>query len=507
MLSFVVGAVILIAACTSGDGALDAGPTSLDRAPATTLRSATPTSPTTSATTVAESSTTTDTEAAAPPDGLDSVGDSLYPGIGNGGYDVSRYSISIDAVDPDAFSISTSVELTPTIELTSFNLDLVGMDVATVTIDGATAEFFRDERELTIEPTEQLPVGEAVTVVVVANGVPQPTPDPASLGSVSGWINEPWGSYVASEPTGAATWFASNDHPTDKATFDIFITVPAEDIAAGPGLLVEQTDNGDGTTTYHWSSEDPMATYLASVVIGDFVIEEEALASGVVLRDVYPTDQADELRAALAGKHEAMLDLFVAIFGPYPFDSYGVVGVPEPLGYALENQTLSLFSADTLATDEVFVDLVLAHELAHQWFGNHVSPGDWDDIWLNEGFATWAHIYWLEDELASEQFFESTYEDAQARRYGPIKGLAPSELFAPRVYDRGALTLESIRRTIGDDAFFELLRTWLDRYGSSTATTDDFLDLLDELHGADVRALAEAWIFDDDLPELPERQG
>ncbi len=509
--ALIAAAVLIAAACAPTGGDDEATVPTFDRSSETTIRSDAPSEPPTTDTTLVEDEARADEtdQAGAAIDGAvdgmagaDSVGDALFPGVGNGGYDATFYRITIDAADPD-LTVETAIDLVPAIDLSQFNLDLVGMDVAAIDVDDVPATFSRDGRELIVTPPEPLAADEPVTVTVTTTGQPEPIADPGAFGS-SGWITESWGSYVASEPIGAANWFPSNDHPTDKALFTIDVTVETGLAAAGPGLLESETDNGDGTTTFRWVSSDPMATYLASVVVGDFVIDQEVLPSGVVLRDVFPTDRADELRTVLDGKHEAMLDVFTEIFGPYPFESYGVVGVPESLGYALENQTLSLFSADDLATDELFIDLVLAHELAHHWFGNLVSPAEWDDIWLNEGFATWADLYWV-DPFLEFDVFDTVYEDVAEQNLPPIKGLDPTSLFDLNVYDRGGLTLEAIRRTIGDDEFFGLLQAWIERHANGAATTDDFLTLVDERHGADVRALAESWIFDPDVPVLPPR--
>lgn len=500
-----IATAVLIAAACAPTGDDEATTTTIDRSSETTLRSPAPDAPTTTVATEAAEQAGEEASGSSPDAGevgSDSAGDALFPGVGNGGYDAVSYEIRIDAADPD-LTVVTEIELVPEVDLRQFNLDLVGMDVLEVDVDDQSATFAREGRELIVTPTDPLAADDPVTITVTTTGQPEPIADPGAFGS-SGWVTESWGSYVASEPVGAATWFPSNDHPTDKALFSIDVTVETGLTAAGPGLLESETDNGDGTTTFRWVSADPMATYLASVVVGDFVIDQEVLPSGVVLRDVFPTERAEELRTVLDGKHEAMLDVFTEIFGPYPFESYGVVGVPSSLGYALENQTLSLFSADDLATDELFIDLVLAHELAHHWFGNLISPAEWDDIWLNEGFATWADLYWV-DPFLDFDVFDTVYDDVAAQNLPPIKGLTPSSLFDLNVYDRGGLTLEAIRRTIGDEDFFALLQAWIERHGGGAATTDDFLTLVEERHGSDVRAVAESWIFDPDVPVLPPR--
>lgn len=440
-------------------------------------------------------------ETAGPPiiDGVGSegIGDSLFPSMGNGGYNVTDYDLVIDATTDEIVALAT-IELVALGDLRQFTLDLSGLTIDGLTVDGVDAEVSRIGTEVIVTPIEPIAESTSAVVVVAYRGVPEPLSDAAALGA-SGWITEPWGSYVASEPAGAMTWFPSNNHPLDKATFTITVTVPADEIAAGPGVLTSDTTDGD-LRTFVWEMSDPMTTYLASVVTGDFVIADVGRIEGVEMRHVVPTDRADLILGNLEGVYEEMLPLFSERFGPYPFDSYGVVAVPETLGYALENQTLSLFEADFLASDLFFSELVQAHELAHQWFGNTVSPTDWSDIWLNEGFATWVDTDWV-GRINGRNLFDDVA--ASAPNFEPLTGIEPDELFSATVYQRGGLTLEALRRTVGDDAFFGFLRTWIERHRDQTASTDDFLALVNEQFGADAEVLMRSWIFDETMPELP----
>ncbi len=451
-----------------------------------------------------ETSETTGPDDLSAEPGSESLDDPLFPGLGNGGYDVLHYQLELDTTGPELVGVAT-IEALATQNLSSLNLDLVAMTVDEVRIDGAPVEVARDGRELTLTPENPIAENAVVSIVVEYHGTPQPVPD-ASLPTDLGWLDEPWGSYVASEPLGGATWFPGNDHPQDKATFEITITVDAGEVAAGPGLLIEQTE-GPGTTTFTWLMDDPMATYLASVVVGDFTITTSEVQSvnretPIILRDVLPTERSDEILAVIEGRHAAMLTEFEMLFGPYPYDSYGVVGVPENLAYALENQTLSLFGVDSLASDSLFIEQIQAHELAHQWFGNHVSPATWDDIWLNEGFASWADLYWTGIVTGQDQFQRTAGTFANSG-LGPLKDLRPDELFGTNVYIRGALTLEALRRTEGDEAFFELMRTWLATHGGGSASTDDFLEVVSMVMSADAVALTTSWIEDEQMPRLP----
>jgi aminopeptidase N len=434
--------------------------------------------------------------------GSNGAGDPLFPLLGNGGYDVVDYDLALDITGGSVRGAAT-IELIPDEQLSVFNLDLLGMEVSHIAIDGRTASFQRDGRELIITPSKPLTADVATFVTITYAGTPSPLTDPAGPFPL-GWHTKAWGTFVASEPLGAATWFPANDHPTDKATFLIAITVDEGDVAAGPGVLIDEITEA-GRTTWTWEMTDPMATYLASVVTGPFTIERAPDIAGIGIRHVLATGlhgntNLAEIRSQLGTTDEMMVE-FSRLFGDYPFDAYGVVVVPEDLGFALENQTLSIFGHDLFDPDlpSGVTQQVLAHELAHQWFGNNVSPAEWDDIWLNEGFATWAELYWAE-KVGSASF--DSYRDGH---FPPLKGLDAADLFDSNVYFRGGLTLEALRRSIGDDQFLLVLRTWGDRFGGATGSTDEFIALVDELAGSDAANLVTSWVFDQEMPTLGSR--
>jgi aminopeptidase N len=180
---------------------------------------------------------------------------------------------------------------------------------------------------------------------------------------------------------------------------------------------------------------------------------------------------------------------------------YGALVLDGELGYAMENQTLSLYPRSILDGSD-FSRVTVVHELAHHWFGNWVSPATWDETWLNEGFASYAEQLWLERTTPGYDI-DGVMAAMARRRYGPIDDPGPGNMFSNAVYDRGALTLHALRRTIGDAAFFELLPAWSDRFGGEAASTDDLADLASEIAGEDLRPFFEAWLSDPVMPPLP----
>jgi aminopeptidase N len=459
----------------------------------------------------------------APAPGAADAGDSLYPGLGSGGFDVLDYALDL-TIDPNARTLDgrATIEATATQSLSAFNLDLVGLEVRRVLVNGLPAEFVRAGRELTITPISAIPAGAPFSVEITYGGSPEPVQD-ASLGAQIGFNFTHTGAYVASEPDGAATWYPVADHPSDKATYTFRLTAPEGLTTVANGVLADM-QAADGWTTFVWRMNQPMASYLAMTSVGEYTIVEADPAGDVPLRNVFPTEYVDGGIEVFAEQDE-MLSFFAETFGAYPFDAYGALVIPQGLGFALETQTLSLFGLPALLgglRDGNRSEEVIAHELAHSWFGNALSPADWGEIWLNEGFATYASWLWFEhtrgpqvmdrivrsyyDQFSGQALVDGGMTPAEARavvrRFGAPGNPPADDLFNGSVYIRGALVLHALRLALGDDVFFDVLQAYYAQYLHQSVTTADFIAVAEAVSGKDLAAFFDAWLHDPFLPPI-----
>jgi len=424
------------------------------------------------------------------------TGDPTFPVLGTDAIDVTHYDLRL-AWQPGPARLvgEAALALTTREPLRALSLDFgpqLAVTRATVAIAGEPASAVRVEHaaaKLVLPLGEAVPVGTELVATIAYEGKPRPITSSAPI--PIGWLVEEGGVVATlSEPDAAHEWFPANDHPTDKATFTTALTVPRGQVAAGNGVQEgAPVANADGTVTYRYRMDAPMAPYLALVAIDDFSVQEQGVASGVPLRNFLPAGQARAYVSSI-GRQPEMLALLVEKLGPYPFDEYGAVVVPGP-NVALETQGRSVFQGQSALSAATVM-----HELAHQWLGNSVSVTRWhEDIWWVEGFARFAEWLWAERSGGARTYASrATTEYAQLReRRLPLTMPAADELFDPSVYGGGALVFYQLRRALGDEVFFAALRTFCARHRHGNATTDDLFAAFAEAAGRDVRPLVAGW--------------
>jgi aminopeptidase N len=419
------------------------------------------------------------------------LGDPFFPRAGNGGYDVAHYALDLRYKPKGGRLRATArIRATATQGLKRFDLDFRRLHISSLRLNGEAQDFSREGQELVIRPRPRLRDGERFRVRIRYWGRPRPVIDPD--GSKEGWVRTSDGAFVAGEPQGSPAWFPCNDHPTDKATYDFRVTVPRGTTAVANGTLEDRIKHRH-RTTFVWSEDSPMATYLATVTSGKFQVTRSN-ANGISSYVAVDPAEASGVAPVLT-KIPYILDLFESSFGDYPFETTGAIVDHAPsVGYPLETQTRPLFDR---APDEV----TLAHEFAHQWFGDSVSLKRWRQIWLNEGFATWSEWYWQAHE--GGQSLEDRFDDLYATPasdtsfWNPPPGHPgdPAKLFDGTIYDRGGMTLEALREKVGDGTFFQILRDWVSQHEYGKAGTNNFIRLAEADSGIDLDHFFKVWLF------------
>ncbi|MBB4958150.1 M1 family metallopeptidase [Micromonospora polyrhachis] len=430
----------------------------------------------------------------------DGIGDPYFPSYGNGGYDVASYALKV-RYDPasDVLTGVATIAATATEALSRFNLDLAGLTVESVEVDGAKAGNERRDNELVVIPGQPIAKDQRFTVKVDYGGKPRPITNPA-LGS-NGFSDTPDGAIALGQPESASTWFPVNDHPSDKATYEIEATVPAGLSALSNGIPLG-VDTADGWSTWRWAERVPMASYLTTLVIGDYRVVTGTHGGKPMVTAVassLPKGGAAEQAMARTGE---VADFLVSQFGPYPFQAYGGIVVDDDrIRYALETQSRPVYGSVFFRGGPELG--VVAHELAHQWFGDSVSLRRWSDMWLNEGFASYAE--WLWEEHAGgrsvQQNFTTEYANTDWAR--PALDPGPTELFGRAVYKRGALVVHALRLTVGDEAFFRILKTWTAEKRDGIVTTDDFFTVAERVAGKPLRPVLGTWLSGTSAPPVP----
>lgn len=449
--------------------------------------------------------------AAGPPAAPLGVGDRLFPDLGNPGYDVASYDLSFaySGTNSKPLKAVTTIDARTTALLDRVNLDFAHGKVGSVEVNGEPASFSSVGEDLVITPERPLLPGSRMRITVRHTSEPEAVAD-----REGGWVRTKDGLAMANQADAGHLVFPCNDHPSDKAMFTIRVTAPNGYTVVSNGLSTD-VDRARRTTTWTYRSEHPMATELAQVSIGRSAVLHRDGPHGLPVRDVVPVKDRKLLEPWLA-KTPDQIAWMESKVGPYPFETYGVLIAEADTGFELETQTLSLFEKD-LFTDSTFpqwyIEAILVHELAHQWFGDSVSPRAWSDVWLNEGHATWYEALYAQEKAgrkmearmkaaygASDRWREAGGPPAAPKAPEPGKKIS---IFRPNVYDGAALVLYALRQEIGRPAFERLERRWVSRHKDDVASTADFIELAESVSGRDLAEFFDAWLYGPKTPPMP----
>lgn len=425
------------------------------------------------------------------------------PTAAQGDYDVTFYDIDLK-IDPDTETISGTVGVKGISLISSLNiveLDLSsGLNIESVKNEqGNDLNYTHDLNLLSVTLNNPVSNGNSFNIIIDYDGEPQSS----GFGSF-GFDKYPNNSsgepmiWSLSEPYGARDWWPCKDTPNDKAdSVDISLEVPSELIAASNGTLVGTEVNGDWTT-YHWQERYPIATYLVSVAIHPYRVFYDWYEYGVsdsmrleyyVFPDNYTKVQYNySLTKDMLG---AMADRF----GEYPFikEKYG--HVEFTWGGGMEHQTLSSMGG--------YSEALIAHELAHQWWGNMVTCANFHHIWLNEGFATYSEALWYEKQYGVDRL----HSDMSNNMYfGPGTIYVEDTTSVWNIfhgglsYAKASWVLHMLRRVVGDSAFFSGLQEYGDRYRFKSAVTEQFRDVMEEISGMNLDSFFQRWIYGEYYP-------
>ncbi len=439
-------------------------------------------------------------------DAAPTIGDPFAPTLGNAGIDVQSVRLTLTA-DPIRATLDGSAALDIRLtqeDLISFSLDLrQQMSVSAVKVNDRPAAWTHEADKLRVQLPEPTPAGTQITVGVDYGGRLRPVDSPYLPGVISGPMLASARFAFVSQPDMASAWMPSNDHPIDAASYEFVLTVPQPYEAVANGELLETRDNPDGTRTFVYAMPDEMASYLATIAVGDYTVVTDRTPEGLpLLHYVYAGTDPDQAARLFEDTPLAMA-ILSNYFGPYPYDSYGHVLVPLNSA-ALETQTLSAMPYRLGDFGDPIIWRLIVHELAHQWFGNYVRLETWADIWLNEGFATWAE--WLADEdrfgadRAIRHRLRAEGALSNSRRMTPLAEPLPGEMFSLESYQKGGWVLHMLRAALGDEVFFPMLRAYLAAFAEDSVTNAEFFDFIEGYTGQDFETFRQQWLYQPGLP-------
>jgi aminopeptidase N len=324
----------------------------------------------------------------------------------------------------------------------------------------------------------------------------------------------PYQIWSQGEGTENRYWYPAYDEPDDKLSSEIIATVPDSLIAISNGDLISVTQNASvKTKTFDWKMDQVHANYLTTLIVGDFVTVKEKLR-GTILEYNLPREWKDKYNY-FYGRTPQMLNFYSNYIYPYPYSRYAQTTVQDFLYGGMENVTATTLNRrlmhDQRAVPNYSADGLIAHEFAHQWFGDFLTCKTWKHVWLNEGFATYLTDLWTENEYGKNEFRYLRYNENMAYfnevKDDPLKnikrdstGVVPAEMGGGKAYDRGAAVLNVLRFYLGDKAFEKGIHHYVSEFKDSAVVTEDFRKAMEESSGKDLKEFFNQWIYGAGFP-------
>lgn len=398
-----------------------------------------------------------------------------------------RAGIELRLIDPQA---------------TSFHLHLTTPTITQVSLNGEQISFFKDGDKVYFEmekPTSPL------SLIIDYSG----TPGNDGFGGcffVNDYAHTVGEGLNSDDPSMLRHWIPSHDVPYDKATLDLRLTVPQSLDAFSNGVLISTTAQVE-SKTFHWQETNPIATYLIAIAVGQYVTlkqDYQSIAGHTIPLEFY-VFPASVTAAQTDWQHlPRMMAFFEKNFSPYPFERYAMAQAYNR--GAMEHQQMTTYSYQLITGDNRY-DYIVAHELAHHWWGDLVTLSDWREIWLNEGFATYSEALYFESLYGQDYLAE--YMDAlqsiylgEVSRRGHFPIYDPDYKWGGTIYQKGAWVLHMLRWTIGDAAFWNTLQTWAHTFAYDNATISDFIQVAEDQSGKDLDWFFDQWIYQAGYPDF-----
>lgn len=420
------------------------------------------------------------------------------------GFDVQKYTIALSiSQDPNTISGNVLAEVLAEETLPILTYNLIGLTVSQVLVDGQAANYTHENGLVQIQVNKA--AGESFSTQVFYSGSPQLSGDGYNIGMYM----RPNSIFTVSDPDAGRYWWPCYDHPWDKAVVDLIITMRSDWKVAANGLRESIVDNGDGTATTTWRGYHPMTTYLVCITAGNYMeIPQTAMQGELPILNFVTPGQYNNALSDLASLPD-MIDYYSVLFGDYPFEKYGNATVNMSTFGAMEHQTMTTLG-NYIITGDGSQELVIAHELAHQWFGNAVSFLDFYDVWLSEAFATYSEHLWVDKTQgwqAACDYVLSSYHNyylSWESTANPATIYDPSfyNYFSPPSYEKAASVLHMLRLKLGNDQFFQVLQQYFETYKHGNAITPEFQAVAEAVSGLDLQQFFAQWIYGKGIPTV-----
>ena len=416
------------------------------------------------------------------------------------GFDVTNYDITISIDDENHFiEGSVIADVTAEESLNFIEFELESLDVNSVLFNGLPTTYTHENGIIHIDIETVLPNEEfTITVDYSGNPIISPTYYGTGMFFIAGGI------FTISDPNGSRYWWPCYDHPWDKAEVDLHITCREDWTAACNGIRTSIVDNGDGTKTHHWDGENPMATYLVSIVARIFTELNDSYEEIPIQNFVSPSQVTNATEDFI--NLPFMMEVYSNLYGDYPFEKYGNAVTSFATYGAMEHQTMTTLSS-SMITGNHGDETIIAHELSHQWFGDCLTALTWKDIWLSEGFATYSEALYTEEWQGYEAMiayvyssFHSYYKNWAGSNTYTTYAPADNAIFTPATYEKPASVLHMLRMIVGDETFFEILQTYFETYKNSNVVSEEFIEVCEQISGLDLSQFFLQWIYQPGLP-------